>query len=119
MISKRLTRNKLYYYKQDFEEAIKFYDRILNENPNYVDALTNKGVALGALGNHKDSIALCNKAIEINPKNVNALTNKGVSLGYIRKYNEAIEWLNKALNLDPHNQVLLKYKEFVEEKLKL
>ena len=64
--------------------AIQYYNKVLEINPNNVDALTNKGVALSKLNNNTGVIQYYNKVLEINPNNVDALTNKGVALFQIK-----------------------------------
>jgi tetratricopeptide (TPR) repeat protein len=39
-----------------YEEAIGYYDRVLNIDPNYIPALVNKGAALGNLGRHQEAM---------------------------------------------------------------
>ena len=66
-------------------------------NPNYVDALNNKGSALDDLGKYDEAITWYDKALAVNPKYVDAFYNKGLALDDLGKYDEAITWYDKAL----------------------
>ena len=50
------------YHSGKNEEAIKWYDKALAINPNYIIALNNKGRALGILGKHEEDKIWYNKA---------------------------------------------------------
>jgi tetratricopeptide (TPR) repeat protein len=81
-------------------------------NPNNVNTLTQKGLALGRLGEYNESISYFDKALAINPKfgiaikekessvaaiaaETNAI-NKGIALLSLGKYNESIPYFDKA-----------------------
>ena len=72
--------NALYDLGQD-QEAITYYDKVLEIDPNHVRALNSKGLALYHLGQDQEAITYYDKVLEINPNHVNALNNKGLALG--------------------------------------
>ena len=74
-----------------YEKAITWYDKALAIDPNNVNVLVNKG------------LALINKALRIDPNNVYALVGKGHVLHTQGKYQEAIEYFDKAFKIDPNN----------------
>lgn len=80
-----------------YSEAIKCYDKALEIDPEYVDALNNKGDALYELGEYNEAIKCYDKTIEIDPKNADALTMKGMALDYLGNYNAAIECADRAM----------------------
>ena len=51
-----------------YEEAITWYDKALVDNPNYLDALNNKGYALDNLGKYEEAITWYDKALDIRSK---------------------------------------------------
>ena len=59
-------------------EAIEYYDKALAIDPDYVNALANKGLALYNLERHLEAIEYYDKALAIDPDYVNALANKGL-----------------------------------------
>ena len=69
---------------------------------HYVNALTNKAVALDRLGNYTGAILYIDKALAIQPNDTYALTGKGTALGRLGNYTGAILYIDKALAIDPH-----------------
>ena len=53
---------------QEFAEAVKIYDRILDEDPKNIGALIDKAVTLQRTGNNKKSLELFDLALKISPK---------------------------------------------------
>jgi arylsulfatase A-like enzyme len=49
-------------------EAVRAFDRVLEQNPAFVDALTERAAALGRLGRYRESAAAYRKAIERAPQ---------------------------------------------------
>ncbi|MFB0561918.1 MAG: tetratricopeptide repeat protein [Candidatus Lokiarchaeia archaeon] len=87
----------------EFEEAIKYYDKALEIDPQDIVAMANKGTALDQLGRYKEAIECFDKVLEINPKDVEALNNKGSSLIRLGKYDEALKHFDDALTISPLN----------------
>ena len=85
----------------EIADALQLYDEILKENPNHIDALNYKGLALASVGHYEEAIQWYDKALTIDPSNISALNNKGVALYNLGHYDEAIQWYDKALNIDP------------------
>jgi len=52
------------------EEAIIYYNRALEINPNNTDALSGRGVSLFLLGRYSEAIDSYNQALKIKPNNV-------------------------------------------------
>lgn len=89
-----------------YEEAIKYYDKILEINPNDEKALLNKGSVLIELDRIEEAIKHYERIIEINPNNVKALASKGIALAHLQEYNDALVMIDKALLLDPDNEIV-------------
>ncbi len=51
------------------EESIKYYDKILEINPNHVKALASKGIALSFLKEWSEAEKLIFRAVELEPEN--------------------------------------------------
>ena len=51
------------------EEAIKYYDKILEVNPDHVKALSNKGISLAWLQEWSEAEELIFRAVELEPEN--------------------------------------------------
>ncbi len=89
-----------------YEESIKYYDRILEINPEDQKALLNKGSVLIELDEFNNAIIYYDRILEINPNNVKALASKGIAFSHLQKYDEALVVLDKALSLEPNNKVI-------------
>jgi len=86
-----------------YEEAIQFYDAVLQLNPEHEKALLNKGLALISIQKNNEALQIFEKLISVNPNNFFAWVSKGVVFNQLKKYNEAIESLDKALLFDPNS----------------
>jgi tetratricopeptide (TPR) repeat protein len=94
--------------KENYEDAIINYDKVIELNPSFVGAWNNKGIALYRLTKYEDAINCYDKAIEINPNHVNAWYNKAkafrdLAQSYLNKANEdrtrAAKLINQSLAL--------------------
>ena len=74
---------------------------------NMTGNYTDKGNALGSLGNYSGAIEYYDKALAIDPHYVYALTGKGLALGSLGNYAGAIIYYDKALAINPNYQVAL------------
>ncbi len=67
------------------QEAVNYFDKALELNPNHVDAWNNKGVALANLGKHEEAIVYYDKALVIKPGDFGILVNKHNALSALGK----------------------------------
>jgi tetratricopeptide (TPR) repeat protein len=93
-----------YFLKNDFENALGWYDKAIGINPNHADALNNKGLALHKLENYEEAIKCFDKAINIDRNYANAFYNKANTLDILEKYQEAIECYDKVLEIRPDDR---------------
>jgi len=84
-----------------YEEAILYFDKVLEIDPHDANALNDKGSCLDELGRHEDALRCFDQALKIAPRKMNALNNKGNCLNSLGRYEEAIRCLDKALEIDP------------------
>jgi tetratricopeptide (TPR) repeat protein len=98
--------------------AIEYYDKILAKDPNSVDALNNKGIALDAVGNSTEAIEYYDKALAVNDTSVDALFNKGFALATLGNYAESIEYYDKVLDINPDDVDAQNYKEIALDNLR-
>jgi tetratricopeptide (TPR) repeat protein len=71
-----VTLNNLDQYQQ----AITYFDKALEINPNYAYALAHKGDALSNLDQYQQAITYFDKALTIDPNNDHALSGKRLAL---------------------------------------
>jgi predicted O-linked N-acetylglucosamine transferase (SPINDLY family) len=84
-------------------EAIKNFDISLSLNPNYIEAINNKGVALQILGLNDQALLCFTKAIEIDPCQYDAFINIGNLFQDKYLLEDAMINYKKALLLAPKN----------------
>ena len=90
-----------YFDKGDFEKAIEYLDKLLEINPNSIDALSNKGITLNNMGRFDEALSYYNKVLEIEPNNTITLINKAYILMHdIKDYEEAVKYYNILLKMD-------------------
>ena len=105
----RCLRDASYYYNlgigfhkhKQFESAVAAYDKAVALNPSYVDAWSNRGAALRALGQFESAVASYDKAIALNPSYIEAWYNRGNALRDLRQLEAALESYSRAIDLDP------------------
>ncbi len=86
-----------------YKEAITYFDKILESDPENVQALMNKGTTLGFLKKHSDAIYYFDKVLEIEPNKISALYSKGTALSNLEEYVEALYYFDKVLEIEPNN----------------
>jgi tetratricopeptide (TPR) repeat protein len=94
-----------------YEEAIKYINKALENKPDDINLLNNKGSYLFRLKKFEDSIKCFDKALNINKDDYYALSNKGVVLHNLGRFKEAIEYYDKALKIKPDDTWCLDNKE--------
>nr|QNO55523.1 photosystem I assembly protein Ycf3 [Methanosarcinales archaeon ANME-1 ERB7] len=87
--------------KGNRENAIEYYTRAIELNPEYAKAYNNRGTVYGYIKEYEKAISDYNKAIELNPEYADAYNNRGNVYGYIKEYEKAISDFNKAIELNP------------------
>ena len=93
-----------------FNDAIRYFDKILEIDPYDSIALGNKGAALTQLNRHEEALQVYNKALEIDPKNTSILNNKAATLFEIGRIDESLLALDKILEIEPENVSVLTLK---------
>lgn len=81
--------------------AEKHFKKVLEFNPNQVDALNLMGIINAQTKNFEDAITYITRAIDINPKNASSYYNRGLALQELGKIEEALQEFKKALSLNP------------------
>ena len=76
------------------------YEKVLDSEPENIDALINTGSALHTLGKYTDAISYYNTVLRLDEKNTLALAYKGLSLGELGNISMAIKYFTKALSID-------------------
>ena len=90
-----------FYYKKEYELALKAFDKAIEMKPDYAEAWYNKGITLSKLGRYDEALKAFDKAIEIKPNYAEAWYNKGITLGKLNRYDEALKAFDKAIEIKP------------------
>ena len=100
------------------DKAIANFSKILNTNPQSVDAYNNRALEIDprnattyynrgfthyCKGEYDRAISDCTKAIEIDPTDDNAYSCRGRAYAIKHNFDEAISDLNLAIKIDPRN----------------
>lgn len=92
---------KSYYFKDEFNESLLYYDKAIKVDPNYSDIWNDKGSALIKLNKSDEALKAYDKAIEIDPKNSIAWYDKGIALLSLNRYEDARQAYDKANEINP------------------
>jgi len=99
-----LFQNGLESYQNDkIDEAISYFEKVLEIDPNHVDALSNIGGLVSTIGKHDEAFSYLDRALEIEPNHVRALINKGILLAFLGESDEGAFYFEKALEIEPDN----------------
>ena len=102
----------------NFSQAIMYFDKILDIEPNNFIALNGKAAALIEIGNYSQAIGYSDKVLQLKPNFTGALINKGTALESLGNHSQAIMYFNKVLNLEPNNIKAINGKHIALEKLR-
>ncbi len=70
---------------EDYEAALKDFNKAIEIDPRNVEAYNNRGIVLGILGNHYGAIQDFNMAIDLKPTDSEAYKSRGVSKLYLQQ----------------------------------
>lgn len=99
-----------------FDEAIPYFDEILESDNSNLAALNNKAISLNGLKRFDDAIAIFDNILHENPDFIFSLIGKGESLFNLGFYDSAILYFDRALKIDVNNDLALLDKAEVYEK---
>ncbi len=99
------------------EEALVWYDKALEVNPQNPDAWNNKGACQHKLGRLEEALQSFSRALACDKENAAALRNMGSSLSSLGRLAEALDALKKAADLEPSNESIWLNIGLIEERL--
>lgn len=97
--------NRGVYFTQerDLAKAVQAYHKVLELEPNYVEAYNNLAIVYQEMGDLEKARLAYQKSIELNPRYEKAYNNLGILLYLQERYEESIGAFQKALAINPHN----------------
>lgn len=111
----------IYFQKENFEEAIKWYQEASNINPENLDNFYNLAICYTKTENDSGAFKAFKKVVEFEPENINAIINTSNYAAKIGNNSESIKYLKMAVDIDPKNvsyYQFLCYKLFQEKMFK-
>jgi tetratricopeptide (TPR) repeat protein len=89
------------YTEGKFEEALKFYNTAVLENPNFVHAKRGRARTLMQLGKDQQALYAFNEVLSLDPNSAVSFANRGILEDRMGLYDLAIEDYDKAIKMDP------------------
>ena len=99
-------------------EAIKYLDKAIAENPQFAEAYNNRGNAYRDLNKLQEAFSDYNQAIRIKPDYVEAYNNRGNIYYDLKKYQLAIKDYQKSISLRPNYRLAYLNRGLAYHKLK-
>jgi eukaryotic-like serine/threonine-protein kinase len=99
------------------DDALVWYDKALEADPQNADAWNNKGACQHKLGRMEDAIKSFSRALACDKQNAAALRNMGTSLSALGRLHEASDVLRKAAVLEPSSESVWLNLGLVEQRL--
>jgi tetratricopeptide (TPR) repeat protein len=90
-----------YLKKEDYKNALKYFDKAVAIDSVFAFAWDNIGVCNRQLGNYEKAVAAYKESLKLEPTGKTALQNIAVAYGYLNKYDEAIASYNEILKYYP------------------
>jgi Tfp pilus assembly protein PilF len=87
----------------DHSEALVYFQRAVEVQPNHVDALVNLGALLARAGRAQKALVYFERAVAIDPDSLPARINLAAALNASRKYAVAVSHFEAVLAADPNH----------------
>lgn len=100
---------KIYNDKDDYKEAIYHFNKAIELNPKYFDALYVRGGAYKNIGKYDEAIADYSKVIKMKPDTGAAYFFRASAYSKQGNKKEALRDLSKAIQIDKFNRLLARY----------
>ena len=100
-------------------EAIPYFEKAVNLNPNNIQYHYNFGLALKKIHRYRDALDQINHALKIEPNNIPCINEAGLICIELGEHENAKEHLSRAHNLDPNNKTTLVFLSYHCVKTKL
>jgi TolB-like protein/Tfp pilus assembly protein PilF len=93
----------VYFYKEDFENAIHFCKRAIQLAPNNPEVNYNVGSYLRSIGLYRKALDFYTRSIELDPLDLNYRRQCASCYSYLGDYEQAIILIKEGLELEPYN----------------
>ena len=89
-----------------WDQSLLSYDEAIKADPNYIEAIVDKGVLLRNMLRHHDSLKCFERALEINPEHQTALGNYAILLSEFKQVDKSIELFDRLHKLHPNHDYI-------------
>ena len=103
-----LNLGNVFHETGDFDNAIKYFENLINIKQDFTLAYFNKGIVLNKLKKYQNANECFMKVIEIEPKNLTSHNIIALNFIELNQKNRAMLYLKKALKIDFNNKVSIK-----------
>ena|GEM_PF-1772927 len=93
------------YESKSYNEALTYFTKAIELNPQYQNAYIYRGLVKDSLGDKQGALADHKKAIDLDPKNAIAYINRGFVKSSLGDKQGALADYKKAIDLDPKNAI--------------
>lgn len=94
---------KIYFMRQQYDEAKKHYLVAIQSDPHFVDGYFNLGSVYGVTAQYDSSLYYYQKTIELDPNFYSAYAYMGLTYANLQKYDEAISVYDEAIKRESKN----------------
>lgn len=88
---------------ENFEEAVKYFQQAVNEDPEFAFAWDNLGITYRRLNKFDEAIDAYEKSLKIDPNGLMPLQNIAIVYQYKKEYKKAIKAYKKLSKIDKNN----------------
>ena len=100
-------RGNILWATEKYAEAVAAYEKALELNPQFPEALRNMGVALIQSARYEEAVSALRRASKMLPEDIQLLNNFGVALAATGRLDEAAGAYERAVKMAPDQPLLL------------
>lgn len=89
--------------RDDYSQALPYFEKATEFDPNYAEAWYQAGFAYGVLGRHQEALKASKQAAKLRPEWPESFINIGASSFAIGEYKDAFDAYKSAIRLDQDN----------------
>ncbi len=94
----------VYMYRQDYEEALRAIDRVIELNPNYAENHSDRGWVLLLAGRTEDAIEVLEEGLRFDPNPLPSMySNLAFAYSLQGRYDDAVAMLRGVIARQPHH----------------
>lgn len=103
-----------YYGYRNYTKAAEFYQMVLDQAPNHVDALASMGFIRRREGDWSESLRYHERVMDLDPRNISVATGLTTTYSYLRQWDKAVAMQQIVVEQNPgeliHEGLLAQFK---------